>query len=420
MSNGFYYRDERLFCDAVDLNELAGTTNGPFYVYSKFELGQNLNSIKAAAQGFNFIPCYAVKANYNPQLLKIIASSGFGADVVSAGELYFAQKAGFPNEKIVFAGVGKTAAELELAISSGIHSLNIESAAELELAGQIAQKLQRRVNIALRINPDIRVDTHEYITTALHSNKFGIPVEEALLHYRQLKFHPWLNPAGVHVHIGSQITDVQPFRKAADELNHFVAELESMGIGLDFIDLGGGIGINYQHRFDAPNTDAQHLHEILSSYLNTLQPKGKAVLAELGRAIIGNTGLLISRVLYKKQTPVKNFTIVDAGMNNLIRPSLYRAWHEIVPLVKRSGPKMMSDIVGPVCESGDYFAKDRETEMLESGDFIAIGGAGAYGQSLSSHYNLRPRLAEFLIDGNQIIPIARELSIRELAAQYEW
>jgi len=420
MSNGFYYQNSRLWCDRIDLNDFAARQNGPFYLYSKFELEQNLIAIKSAAKGHQFLPCYAVKANYNPRLLQIIAGAGFGADVVSGGELYFALKAGFPKEKIVFAGVGKTAAELELAISTGIHSLNIESAAELKLAGQIADRLKRRVNIALRINPDIQVDTHEYITTALHSNKFGIPVTEALDLYKRIKSHAYLHPAGVHVHIGSQITDTEPFRKTAAELNRFVAELEKMDIHLDFIDLGGGIGINYQHRFDQPNQDARRLSEILSAYLSALQTKGKAVLAELGRAVVGNTGLLVSKVLYLKKNPLKNFTIVDAGMNNLIRPSLYRAWHEIAPLVKRDGHKMISDIVGPVCESGDYFAKDRETEPLESGDFIAVGGAGAYGQSISSHYNLRPRIPEFLVDGSEVTLIGRELSIQQLAEQYEW
>ncbi len=419
MKISFYYQQQSLYCENTNLHTLAQNHATPFYLYSKNEILENGKAIVNAGKGSDFMPCYALKANYNPTLLRLIRDMGFGADVVSGGELEFALKIGFPAEKIVFAGVGKSAAEIELAIRTGIHSLNIESAEELEQTARIAAKLQKKVRIALRVNPDIDAHTHEYISTGKHINKFGITTEEALRLYPIAADDPWLDPAGIHVHIGSQITEKEPFLRTVDFLLEFSGKLKALNVPITYLDLGGGIGVNYENDFRDPEVPNSYINEILPAYINGLKDSGLKLVAELGRSVIATSGLLVTQVLYRKQTPLKKFVVVDAAMNNLIRPSLYSAHHEIVPLQLNAREKEIVDVVGPVCESGDFFAKDRALQPMEQGDYIAITAAGAYGQALASNYNLRPDIPEYLVDGDTVQTIYKGRSINEIYNQYE-
>ncbi len=419
MKRAFYFRDNHLYCEDVDLQTFSQSVSTPYYLYSAQRIVNNCQTVLDAGKGLDFLPCYALKANYNPQILKIVREMGFGADVVSGGELQFALKAGFPPEKIVFAGVGKQEWEIELAVQTGIHSLNIESEEEFALVSRVTQRLQKTLRVAFRINPDIEAHTHDYITTGRHLNKFGIPLSEALTLYERAAQERFLQPVGVHVHIGSQILQAKPFLEAAEYLKNVVAEIRRKGLEISTLDLGGGIGIDYEDDFSKAQSHYP-LKEILPQYLQALKGLNVTLAVELGRSIIGDAGILVSRVLYRKQTPLKRFLIVDAAMNNLIRPSLYQAFHPIVPLVRKESPRDTFDVVGPVCESGDFLAKERELPVLEPGDLIAVGGAGAYGQALASVYNLRPLIAEYLVRGDEVQTIFKGQTIEEIAKQYEW
>lgn len=419
MSKSFYFKDGNLFCEKVNLKEFSRSKATPYYLYSKEKIFQNCQTVLDAGAGLDFLPCYALKANFNPAILKIIRSMGFGADVVSGGELIFALKAGFPAEKIVFAGVGKTEWEIELAINTGIHSLNIESIEEFNLVRRIASRLKKTLRIAFRINPDIEAHTHDYITTGRHLNKFGIPLSDALKLYELAAREKYLRPIGIHVHIGSQILESKPFLEAADYLKNVVEQIRNKGLEIIALDLGGGIGIDYEDDFRKREA-IYPLKELLPAYVQAFKGLGLKLVVELGRSIIGDAGILVSRVLYRKQTPLKRFIIVDAAMNNLIRPSLYQAYHPIIPLTEKTGPKEVVDVVGPVCESGDFLAKDRELPVLEPGDLLAVGGAGAYGQALASVYNLRPLIAEYLVSGGEVQTIFKGQTIEDIANQYEW
>ncbi len=419
MKRAFYFRDNHLYCEDVDLQTFSQSVSTPYYLYSAQRIVNNCQTVLDAGKGLDFLPCYALKANYNPQILKIVREMGFGADVVSGGELQFALKAGFPPEKIVFAGVGKQEWEIELAVQTGIHSLNIESEEEFALVSRVTQRLQKTLRVAFRINPDIEAHTHDYITTGRHLNKFGIPLSEALTLYERAAQEKFLQPVGVHVHIGSQILQAKPFLEAAEYLKNVVAEIRRKGLEISTLDLGGGIGIDYEDDFSKAQSHYP-LKEILPQYLQALKGLNVTLAVELGRSIIGDAGILVSRVLYRKQTPLKRFLIVDAAMNNLIRPSLYQAFHPIVPLVRKESPRDTFDVVGPVCESGDFLAKERELPVLEPGDLIAVGGAGAYGQALASVYNLRPLIAEYLVRGDEVQTIFKGQTIEEIAKQYEW
>ncbi len=416
----FHYREGRLFCEEVDLERVASNLETPFYLYSAAEIKHSCTVIRESGRGYDFKPYYALKANFNPALLKIILQQGFGADIVSGGELYFARRAGFKNDSIVFAGVGKTENELRQAVEAGIASINVESRAELYLLSRVAREEKRRVPIAIRINPDIDAHTHEYISTGLHSNKFGVDAETAFEMYLEAAKDPWLEPEGVHMHIGSQIESEQPFVDAARFLLSFIDRLEKAAIPITSVDLGGGIGINYNSPFARPEKERTYVKSILSSYLKVFAERRLKLYLEVGRSVIGSAGVLISRVIYTKKTPTKNFTIVDAAMNNLIRPSLYKAHHPIVPLVRNDSDTWKTDVVGPVCETGDFLAREMEMPELKEGSMIAIGGAGAYGQSLASFYNLRPIVAEYLVEGDRVKKISPALSPRELADRFEW
>lgn len=418
MSQNFTYKNDTLYCENVDIAAFAKTVPTPFIIYSKAEVEQNCKSVLKAGAHANYTACYALKANYNPKLLKLIAQNGLGADIVSGGELYFAEKAGFTKDKIVFAGVGKTDLELEEAIKKEVHSINVESPAELETINKIAQKLNKTQRIAIRINPDIDAKTHEYISTGLHKNKFGISTEAAFdlyLHSTGLKH---VNADGIHVHIGSQITEGSAFLDTAAFLKEFVNRLAQKGITITYLDLGGGIGINYQTALTAEKSSM--LETILPAYIKAFDGMDLKLYVELGRSIIGNAGALISKVILRKATPLKKFIIVDAAMNNLIRPCLYQAHHQIVPLQKNKHTQIKADIVGPICESSDFLAKDYEIEDMPAESYIAVGSAGAYAQSIASNYNLRPTIAEYLVDGDKVEQIYKGRSIADLANEYEW
>ena len=419
MRRAFHFKNGLLHCEGINLQQFSEKRITPYYLYSEAQIAENCQVVLEAGHDFDFLPCYALKANYNPAILKLVQQMGFGADVVSGGELQFALKAGFPADKIVFAGVGKTETEIEMAIHAGIHSLNIESIEEYNLVHRVAARLKKPVRIAFRINPNIEARTHDYITTGKHLNKFGIPLSDAMKLYEQAANESYLLPVGVHVHIGSQILKAKPFLEAAQYLRQIVEKLRAKGLEISPLDLGGGIGIDYEDDFQKPQTELP-IKTILPQYLNALKDLNIKLVVELGRSIIGNAGILVSRVLYRKQTPLKHFVIVDAAMNNLIRPSLYQAYHSIVPLILQDVPKEKVDVVGPVCESGDFLAKDRLLPVVERGDLLTVGGAGAYGQALASNYNLRPLISEYLVSGKEVKTIFKGQSIEDIAKQYEW
>ncbi len=423
MNSPFYYKNKRLFCEGLDIEAFSHKVPTPFYIYSKSEIEYNCQSVWDAAKqvaGLDFLPCYALKANYNPTILKLIRSKRFGADIVSAGELLFAQKAGYPVEKTVFAGVGKTENEIREALQKNVHSINIESEEELHLVAKLSREFKITQRIAIRINPDIEAKTHEYISTGLHSNKFGITAEQAFELYLEAKKHKFLIADSIHVHIGSQITLDGPYKAAADFLKTFIKELADKDIIINYLDLGGGIGINYKNPISTPEQTRTFIGDILPKYLAAFSGTNLKVFVELGRSIVGSAGILVSKVLARKQTPLKNFMIIDAAMNNLVRPSLYQATHQIVPLINGKYETIISDVVGPVCESSDFLAKAINIENIPSGEMIAIASAGAYGQSLSSNYNLRPTVSEYLVDGQNIKCIFKGRSIDDIANNYEW
>lgn len=418
MKHLYYNSNNNLNIENVDLASLSNKYATPFYIYSSAEIIKNCREILSIGGSLEILPCYALKANFNPTLLKIIVSQGFGVDVVSGGELFFARKSGVPPDKIVFAGVGKTEKEIEEAVKQGIHSLNIESESELDAVAKIAHHLNKNVVIAIRVNPDIDAKTHPYISTGLHSNKFGVARATALKLYQKAHSLSHIEPTGIHVHIGSQIQTVDPYLATVSFLKNFISDLKKSGIEITHIDLGGGIGIDYQNQYNPDGMPRTYIKEILPGLLEPLRNENKKVLIELGRSIIGSAGLLITKVLYIKNSPQKKFIIVNAAMNNLIRPSLYNAYHQILPVFSDREESEIVDIVGPVCESSDFFAHDRLLPVIKEGDYLAISGVGAYGQALSSNYNLRPMIAEYLVEGDQHRTIFKGESIQDIAEKY--
>jgi diaminopimelate decarboxylase len=418
MKHLYYDKNQNLYLELVDLFEFAQNHLTPFYIYSSSEIRKNCQEILTSADIPDLLACYALKANYNPAIIKIIQAMGFGADVVSAGELYFAQKCGIPPEKTVFAGVGKTSAEIELAIRQGIHSINIESESELNAVAGIARDLKKKVRISIRVNPDIDAKTHPYISTGLLTSKFGLDRETAMSLYKQTRTMKMVEASGIHVHIGSQISLIDPFRETLAFLDRFIGELAEEGIRISCLDLGGGIGIDYHNQLNDDGYPKTYIRDILPAFLASLKKRNLKIILELGRSVIGSAGLLIARIIYVKKTPQKKFYIIDAAMNNLIRPSLYNAYHQIIPLHRSNDDTEIVDIVGPVCETSDFLARDRMMPIMNEGDHIAITGAGAYSQALSSNYNLRPTLAEYLVEKNQSHKIYDGETIAALAAKF--
>jgi diaminopimelate decarboxylase len=416
-----YYNSENHLClENIDLAQFTDQHSTPFYMYGTGEIKNNCQEILSLGGSLDFLPCYALKANYNPTIINIIKNMGFGADVVSGGELYFALRAGIPSDKIVFAGVGKTEDELALAIENEIHSIVVESESELKIISKIAKQKNKTINIAFRVNPDIDAQTHPFISTGLHSNKFGIDKETALKLYKKTDNSIFTNAVGVHVHIGSQIESAAPYQETAKFLANFLKELYKIGIEILYIDLGGGIGINYQNQISDKSEERTHLRKILPELFKPFIGMKKKIVMELGRSVVGTAGILITKIIYIKKTAHKKFVIVDAAMNNLIRPSLYDAYHQIVPIKDNHSKTERVDVVGPVCESSDFFAKDRILPKFEEGDYLAITGAGAYAQALASNYNLRPLITEYLVETNRVETIFKGESALSIAEKYDF
>jgi diaminopimelate decarboxylase len=386
-----------LCCEELPLDKLAARFGAPLYVYSARSIRERVQAFKEAFRGIDHAICYSVKANSNLTILRMLAKLGCGFDVVSGGELQRVRLASRKSAAdVVFSGVGKTAAEMSAALNAGILLFNLESAAELDVLAHRAAKLKRMARIAFRVNPDVPADTHPYISTGLQKHKFGVPISDAPALYAQAAKSKHLHIAGVSVHIGSQITDYAPFSAAMERVAELVKQLRRQDHDISLVDAGGGLGINYRNGLDDFRDQVAAYAEAVSRPLRGL---GVRLLLEPGRSIVGPAGVLLTRVLYTKMNGNKKFVIVDAAMNDLIRPSLYQAEHEIVPVEMNRATRETVDVVGPVCESGDFFARDRELPEAAEGELLAILDAGAYGMALASNYNTRPRPAEVLVVG---------------------
>ena len=394
----FAYRDGVLHAEDVDLNIIADEIGTPFYCYSTATLGRHYRVMSEAFKGSEHAICFAMKANSNQAVIKTMADLGAGMDVVSEGELRRALAAGVPGRKIVFSGVGKTAREMALGLKEGVSCFNVESEPELELLSQVAQRTGQRATISIRVNPDVDAKTHAKITTGKADNKFGISFTRASQVYARAAALPGLDVAGIDMHIGSQITDIEPFEQAFKLMAELTTRLKSEGHNIRHLDLGGGLGVPYRGTNDVP----PHPDEYAAIVKRTLGHLGLKYVLEPGRMITGNAGILVSRVIYVKENDGNYFVIQDAAMNDLIRPTLYDAFHEIIPVKKPAGnaAEITADVVGPVCETGDYLAKARRLPKPESGDLLAIMTAGAYGAVQSGTYNTRPLVAEVLVKGS--------------------
>jgi diaminopimelate decarboxylase len=405
----FTYRDGRLRAEDVDLEELAHRVGTPCYVYSRATLERHWRVFDAALDSHAHLICYAVKANSNLAVLQALARLGSGFDIVSAGELQRVLLAGGDPARVVFSGVGKRADEIHRALKAGIRCFNVESESELWRLNEVAGQCGHSAPVALRVNPDVDAGTHPYISTGLRENKFGIAIDTALEIYRQAAGKPHLQVIGIDCHIGSQLTDTRPFVDALDRVLHLVDRLRDEGIRLQHVDLGGGLGIRYQAQ-DNPPSPKSYIHALLEK----LGDCGLELLLEPGRAIVGNAGILLTRVEYLKPAADRQFAIVDAAMNDLQRPALYNAWHDIIPVrLRKHAPAMTCDVVGPVCETGDFLGKQRQL-ALAAGDILAIRSAGAYGFSMSSNYNSRPRAAEVMVDGERLHVIRERETLEDL------
>jgi diaminopimelate decarboxylase len=390
----FSYRDGVLHAEDVSLKALAEEIGTPFYCYSTATLERHYRVMQAAFHGTDHMICYAMKANSNQAVIRTMAELGAGMDVVSEGELRRALAAGVPARKIVFSGVGKTAREMSLALKEGIACFNIESEPELELLSTVAKRVGQRAAVSIRVNPDVDARTHHKISTGKAEDKFGISYKRAREVYARAAELPAIDVAGIDMHIGSQITELEPFEKAFRLMAELTEELRTDGHNIRHLDLGGGLGVPYRGTNDVP----PHPDEYAAMVKRTLGHLNVKFVLEPGRMIVGNAGVLISRVIYVKDGTEKHFVIQDAAMNDLIRPTLYDAYHEIIPVAEPTSPEtMMADVVGPVCESGDYFAKGRRLPTLQQGDLIATMTAGAYGAVQASSYNTRPLIAEVLV-----------------------
>jgi diaminopimelate decarboxylase len=405
----FKYRGPYLYAEDTRLIELAKKAGTPAYVYSRKSFHSHFSKLDKAFEKVPHLICYSLKANCNFSILRLLAEWGAGADIVSGGELYRALRAGIKPEKIVYAGVGKSEYEIAYAIRKGILLFNVESLPELLQINKVALSLGRVPKVCLRINPDITPYTHRYLTTAKKETKFGISIPRALEIFSNRIKWPGVHIVGLHVHLGSQITDISPYEKAVKKLTSFIKEeLEPRGIILEFFNLGGGLGIVYDK--ETPSTALNFSRKILP-LLKGIKVK---LILEPGRFIAGNSGILLTRVLYIKNGKGKKFAVVDSGMNDLLRPALYGAYHDINPLILKNGKREKVDIVGPICESGDFLAKDRLMEELRAGDFIAIMSTGAYGFTMSSNYNSRPRAPEVLVNGKDFRIVRRRETYKDL------
>jgi len=406
----FNYRNNELFAEDVAVQDIIYKYGSPCYIYSRATLERHWKAFDHAFGNQPHLICYAVKANSNIALLNLLARLGSGFDIVSLGELQRVIAAGGDAGKIVFSGVGKREDEILAALKIGIRCFNIEVSDELDRINRLAEQLGVIAPVSFRVNPDVDAKTHPYISTGLKENKFGIDIEQALTEYRRAATMPNINVTGIDCHIGSQLTETRPFLDALDKILDLVSTLKADGIHLHHLDLGGGLGIRYID--EQPPEPAEYIKAVLDRLGNT----DCEILLEPGRAIVGNAGILVTQVEYLKPTTHKNFAIVDAAMNDLVRPSLYSAWQEIIPVNQQSNAtEQVWDIVGPVCETGDFLGKDRALK-LSQGDLLAVRSSGAYGFSMSSNYNSRPRVAELMVDGNQVHLIRERESIAQLWA----
>ncbi len=425
----FRYRDNEFYCEATKVSQITKRFGTPIYIYSRQTLIDHYQKIKQAFRSINPLICFSVKANSNLAVLKVLANCGAGMDVVSGGELYKALKVGVSPQRIVYAGVGKSEKEIGEAIKAGILFFNVESVAELALIERAAARLRRQVNVCLRINPDIDPHTHKFITTGKMTNKFGLDIQTAQDLFLRARIFSHLNLIGLHIHIGSQITDSRPFILAIKKILPLIARLKQRKVGLKYFNIGGGLGIVY--RDEKPQTAGAFAQAILP----LLKATKLKIILEPGRFIAGNSGILVTRIVYVKKTANKNFAIVDAGMNDLIRPSLYGAYHEILPVIRTTDDTLIPlypyghkraqagpgerrttryDIVGPICESADFLAQNRTMPVLQAEDLLAVMGAGAYGFTMSSNYNSRLRIAEVLVSKDRFDLVRKRESYRDL------
>ncbi|MDT8383626.1 MAG: diaminopimelate decarboxylase [Gammaproteobacteria bacterium] len=406
--NHFEYRGGRLFAEDVDVQRIIDEVGSPCYVYSRATLERHWKAFDSVLGGHEHLICYAVKANSNLAVLNLLVRLGSGFDIVSAGELRRVIAAGGHPSKVVFSGVGKSVDEMRYALQLGIRCFNVESLAELERLNEVAAEVGVRAPVSLRVNPDVDARTHPYISTGLKENKFGIDIEAAPAVYRRAAELLNLDVIGIDCHIGSQLSDLTPFVDALDRVLLLIDSLAAQGIHLRHIDLGGGLGITY--RDETPPSPAEYA----AALLGPLKARALEIILEPGRAIVGNAGILLTRVEYLKHGAEKNFAIVDAAMNDLIRPALYGAWQDIVPVQPRAGDgAQVYDVVGPVCETGDFLGKDRSLDIV-AGDVLAVRSAGAYGFTMSSNYNSRPRVAEVMVDGDRFQIVRQREAVEDL------
>jgi len=399
----FKYRGSKLYCESVSVEKIAEQVGTPFYLYSYKTLIDHYRKLKSAFKELKPLICFSMKSNSNLSVCKALINQGAGLDIVSGGELFKAKKIKADPKKIVYASVGKTASEISNALRAGILFFNVESVPELIMIEKLCSRLKKKAKIAIRVNPGVKADTHKYITTGTKENKFGIDEDTVYDIFKERRNFPHLDINGLHIHIGSQITDTTPFVKAIKKAASLIKSLRSDGVRIDCLNIGGGLGIVYNK--EKPKT-AQEFAKAVLPQLKKLKVR---LILEPGRFISGNSGILVTKIVYVKRSPGKNFMIVDAAMNDLMRPSLYSAHHDIIPIARKKAKRYKFDVVGPICESGDFLAKDRELPLMEEGEPIAVMSAGAYGFSMASNYNARPRVAEVMVmNGESYITRKRE------------
>jgi diaminopimelate decarboxylase len=404
----YSYIKNELCCGDIKLADIAADVGTPFYCYSLPTLRRHIKVFEEPLKDISHQTCFSMKSNANMAILSFMASMGLGADVVSGGELFKAMKAGIPPERIVYSGAGKTALEIDMALKAGIMMFNIESPEELDVVNERAGAIGKKAPIAIRVNPDVDPRTHPYISTGMKKNKFGIDIEGSIAQYMKAKNLPHVETVGIDCHIGSQLTEISPFRDAAERLKILVGKLKENNITLKYLDLGGGLGITYS------NEEPPQPEDYAKAVIEEVGGLGLKLVFEPGRVLVGNIGVLVTSVQYRKVTPAKTFIIVDAGMNDLVRPSLYDAYHEIKPLVDKDADVERVDVVGPICESSDFLAKDRDLPLVGRGDMLAVMSAGAYGFAMSSNYNARTHLPEVLVDGNRYFVVRKRQTYEEL------
>jgi len=422
--NHFYIKDNRLYAENSLVEDLAKEFGTPLYIYSKNQILRNYREINQPLVNskLDFLNCYAIKANSNPEILTLLAEEGAGAEIASGGELYLALKFGYLRNKITFTGVGKTDEEIEYALKENIFNFTVESLQEIKVISENAHRLGIIARISIRVNPDIDAKTHPYITTGMKENKFGIDSKDILDVFKTASTLPSIDIIGIHSHIGSQITEVEPYIEAVEYLGKLILKVESMGINIRYLNFGGGFGVQYKnvltHRYipieDDEIKEYASLGDHIESVIKLLSQFNKKLVIEPGRSLVANAGILAGKVLYTKQGEIKKFVITDTGMNDLMRPCLYQAYHQVVPLNLKDTGYETVDVVGPVCETSDFLAVHRSIQKLERGDEFAVMTTGAYGYTLSSNYNARLRPAEVLVDGDKYKLIRNREKLEEL------